>query len=209
VTSPTTVTSVTSPTSPTTPTAVIEEGSISHVVYYLKDSDGNITTVKLDYSGVDDIIDPLQPADQIDELETLVGDELGEVVGYTAKGATATTHVEVQEDGNLRPVNDDYMNEVVVDGQDENGVNDSTHVDVEGVYTGSQIKITGSSDYPDLVGESIAVDQSSLTFSSLFSSDSLFGESGGSGGGNGGGSGGGRGNQPDIDTIVDGSGDDT
>jgi hypothetical protein len=164
--------------------------------------------VKLNYDGVDDIIDPLQPADQIDELETLVGDELGEVVGYTAKGATATTHIEVQEDGNLRPVNDEYMNDVVVDGQDENGVNDSTKVDVEGVYTGSEIKITDAEGYPDLEGKTIDVDQSSLTFSSLFSSDSLFGEDGGSGGGNGngGGNGGGQGGKPEIDNFVDGGG---
>jgi hypothetical protein len=167
--------------------------AISDVVFYVVDAEGNLTTVKLDYSPQLELKDARQPGDLVDEVESLLGDEAGDVVGYTIKGGNDYTHVLVN-DGTLTEVDADTLQALV---DDPNGVENNRQTDFEGSYNGSSVTIDG-------VGTIEA--SSELTFSGLFGSESLFGEGEGSGGGHGGGNGGGHGNpnQPDLGNLVDG-----
>ena len=191
-TTPTTVTSATTPTTATTPSDPLGN-AISDVVFYVVDAEGNLTTVKLDYSPQLELKDARQPGDLVDEVESLLGDEAGDVVGYTIKGGNDYTHVLVN-DGTLTEVDADTLQALV---DDPNGVENNRQTDFEGSYNGSSVTIDG-------VGTIEA--SSELTFSGLFGSESLFGEGEGSGGGHGGGNGGGHGNpnQPDLGNLVDG-----
>jgi hypothetical protein len=183
------VTSATTPTTATTPSEPLDQ-AISDVVFYVVDDQGNLTTVKLDYSPQLELKDARQPGDLVDEVESLLGDDAGDVVGYTIKGGNDYTHVLVDGDGTLTEVDADTLQALV---DDPNGVENNRQTDFEGNYNGSSVTIDG-------VGTIEA--SSELTFSGLFGSESLFGEGEGSGGGNGGGHG--NPNQPDLGNLVDG-----
>ena len=175
-------------------------------------TDGELTVVKVDEntdtSGGD--ISYSQPQDLEAALENYYG---GDVVGYSVKAGGDFFHY-AEIDGEWKPVaystsqgNQDPQYYLPTEsGWTEVGSEEYEAALAELFPTGATPEDQSDSD-ATVALKDLDTGGSELTFSSLFSSDSLFGEGGG-GNGNGGGNGGGQGNQPDLDNLVGGGGED-